>query len=71
MSKTTNKYAHLAKRDDPAKMTDRARRDVALRIEVRCVFDANFRVYGVRLPAGGCHHRWACRRVSVTRHFSP
>ena len=41
-------HAHLAKRDDPAKLSDRARRDAALRIEVRRVFDANFRVYGVR-----------------------
>jgi putative transposase len=41
-------HAHLAKRDDPAKLSDRARRDTALRIEVRRVFDANFRVYGVR-----------------------
>jgi transposase InsO family protein len=41
-------HAHLAKRDDPAKLSDKARRDAALRIEVRRVFDANFRVYGVR-----------------------
>ena len=41
-------HAHLAKRDNPAKLSDRARRDAALRIEVRRVFDANFRVYGVR-----------------------
>jgi putative transposase len=41
-------HAHLSKRDYPAKLSDRARRDVALRIEVRRVFDANFRVYGVR-----------------------
>ena len=41
-------HAHLAKRDDPAKLSDRARRDAALRIEVRRVFDANFRVHGVR-----------------------
>jgi len=41
-------HAHVAKRDYPAKLSDRARRDAALRIEVRRVFDANFRVYGVR-----------------------
>ena len=41
-------HAHLAKRDDPSKLSDRARRDAALRIEVRRVFDANFRVLGVR-----------------------
>lgn len=41
-------HAHVAKRDDPARLSDRARRDAALRIEVRRVFDANFRVYGVR-----------------------
>jgi putative transposase len=41
-------HAHVAKRTDPGKLSDRARRDAALRIEVRRVFDANFRVYGVR-----------------------
>ena len=41
-------HAHLVRRDDPSKLSDRARRDAALRIEVRRVFDANFRVYGVR-----------------------
>ena len=41
-------HAHMARRDDPSKLSDRARRDAALRIEVRRVFDANFRVYGVR-----------------------
>jgi putative transposase len=41
-------HAHLAKRDDPAKLSDRARRDAALGIKVLRVFDANFCVYGVR-----------------------
>ncbi len=41
-------HAHLAKCDNPAKLSDRTRRDTALRIEVRRVNDANFRVYGVR-----------------------
>jgi len=41
-------HAHVAKRTDPGKLSDRARRDAALRIEVRRVFEANFRVYGVR-----------------------
>ncbi|MBC7520076.1 MAG: IS3 family transposase, partial [Sandarakinorhabdus sp.] len=44
----STRHAHLAERDDPPKLSDRARRDAALRIEVRRVFDANFRVYGVR-----------------------
>jgi hypothetical protein len=41
-------HAHVAKRRDPAKLSARARQDTALKIEVRRVFDENFRVYGVR-----------------------
>ena len=41
-------HAHIAQRRDPLRLSARARRDVALRIEVRRVFEANFRVYGVR-----------------------
>ena len=41
-------HAHEAKRRDPSRLSARARRDLALRIEVRRVFDANYRVYGVR-----------------------
>jgi putative transposase len=41
-------HAHVAKRRDPAKLSARARQDVSLKIEVRRVFDENFRVYGVR-----------------------
>lgn len=41
-------YDHLAKRADPARWSDRARRDAALRPEIRRVFEENWRVYGVR-----------------------
>ena len=41
-------YNHLAKRADPARKSDRARRDEALRPEIRRVFEENWRVYGVR-----------------------
>ena len=41
-------HAHVAKRRDPAKLSARARLDAGLKIEVRRVFDENFRVYGVR-----------------------
>lgn len=40
--------AHAARRAAPAKASARARRDAALRLEIRRVFDANFGVYGVR-----------------------
>ena len=40
--------AHDAQRRDPLRQSARARRDLALRVEVRRVFDANYRVYGVR-----------------------
>jgi putative transposase len=39
---------HAARRRDPARLSARARRDAALKIEVRRVFQANFGVYGVR-----------------------
>jgi putative transposase len=41
-------HAHVAKRVDPSRLSARARRDAALKDEVRRVFEANFRVYGVR-----------------------
>lgn len=40
-------YDHLAKRDDPARPSDRARRDLVLRPEIKHVFEENWRVYGV------------------------
>ena len=39
---------HLAKRADPARLSDRARSDEALQPEIRRVFEENWRVYGVR-----------------------
>jgi transposase InsO family protein len=41
-------YAHAARRLDPGKLSRRAKRDAALKTEIRRVFEANFRVYGVR-----------------------
>ena len=41
-------HDHVGKRIDPSRLSARARRDAALNDEVRRVFDANFRVYGVR-----------------------
>jgi transposase InsO family protein len=41
-------YEHLAKRADPARWSERTRRDEALRPEIRRVFEENWRVYGVR-----------------------
>ena len=41
-------HAHEAQRRDPLRLSARARCDLALRVEVRRVFDANYRVYGVR-----------------------
>ena len=39
---------HVAKRRDPSKQPDRARRDAGLTVEVRRVFEENFGVYGAR-----------------------
>ncbi len=41
-------YDNVAKRLDVGRLSIRARTDVALKIEIRRVFEANFRVYGVR-----------------------
>ena len=41
-------HDHVAKRVDPSRLSARARRDAALKDEVQRVFEANFRVYGVR-----------------------
>jgi putative transposase len=41
-------HDHVAKRRDPARLSDRAKRDQVLEVEVRRVFEQNFRVYGVR-----------------------
>jgi putative transposase len=41
-------YDTVAKRTDVDRLSIRARRDVGLKIEIRRVFDANYRVYGVR-----------------------
>jgi putative transposase len=40
--------AHAARRRDPARLCDRARRDLALKPQIRRVFSENFSVYGVR-----------------------
>ncbi len=41
-------HAHVARRVDPSRLSARARRDAALKDEVQRLFEANFRVYGVR-----------------------
>ncbi|MBW8637863.1 IS3 family transposase [Hoeflea sp. WL0058] len=41
-------YDNIAKREDVDRLSARARRDIALKIEIRRVFEENFRVYGVR-----------------------
>jgi putative transposase len=41
-------YAHVAKRADPAKLSPRAKQDMALQPEIARVFAGNFEVYGVR-----------------------
>lgn len=39
---------HLLKRCDPARLSDRARRNAALRPEIKRVLEENWRFYGVR-----------------------
>ena len=41
-------HDHVARRRDPSRRSPRAKRDEAMKMEVRRVFEENFRVYGVR-----------------------
>jgi putative transposase len=41
-------HEHMARRRDPSRLPARARRDSALKREIRRVFDENFAVYGAR-----------------------
>jgi putative transposase len=41
-------YENIAKRPDVDRLSIRARRDIALKVEIRRAFDENFHVYGVR-----------------------
>jgi putative transposase len=41
-------HAHATRCADPGKLSARAQRDATLRIEIRRVYEENFRVYGVR-----------------------
>ena len=41
-------HSHVARRADPSRLPDRIRRDADLKVEIRRVFEENFRVYGVR-----------------------
>ena len=45
-------HAHVARRADPEKLPRRAKRDEALKAQIRRVFEENFRVYGVRRSGG-------------------
>ena len=41
-------HERVAQRRDPSRLSSRAQRDEAMKPEVRRLFDANFKVYGVR-----------------------
>jgi putative transposase len=41
-------HAHAARRVEPDRLPARAKRDAALKVEIRRVWEANFCVYGVR-----------------------
>ena len=41
-------HAHAARRADPSRLPKKVRRDADLKVEIRRVFEENFRVYGVR-----------------------
>ena len=41
-------YARVTMRNDPGKLSERARRDITLKPEIKRVFEENYSVYGVR-----------------------
>jgi len=41
-------YDNMAKRADPSRLSDRAKRDEQLKPEIERVFEENLKVYGVR-----------------------
>ena len=41
-------YDNMAKRADPSRLSDRAKRDAELKPEIERVFDQNLKIYGVR-----------------------
>lgn len=61
-------YDHLDRRADPIRLSDRARRDEALRREIRRVFEANWRDYGVRrVWRQRCREDFDVTRCTVAR----
>lgn len=61
-SPSSTYHDHEAKRRDPSRLYARAKRDAALKVEVRRVFEETFRVYGVRKV-------W--RQLSARARFRP
>ena len=57
-------HAHAARRADPGRLPARARRDAALMVEIRRVYEANFRVYGVRRSGGNSPVRGSLWRAA-------
>jgi putative transposase len=47
-------HERVAQPRDPSRLSPRAQRDEAMKGEVRRVFEANFKVYGVRRCGGRC-----------------
>lgn len=47
-------HDHVAKRRDPSRRSARAKRDEVLKVEVRRVFEENFRGYACARSGGNC-----------------
>lgn len=61
-------HAHAARRADPGKLPPRLRRDAALKVEIRRVYEENFSVYGVRKVWRGLNREGiAVARCTVAR----
>ena len=62
-------YDNMAKRADPSRLPDRAKRDEQLKPEIERVFEQNLRVYGVRKvwrqPLGTFPAEIPCRSVDA------
>ncbi|GAA5616059.1 hypothetical protein Brsp03_00186 [Brucella sp. NBRC 12951] len=50
-------YEVISKCTDVDRLSARARRDIAMKVEIRRVFDENFQVYGCGKSSGSCYQK--------------
>ncbi|ESY79389.1 integrase [Mesorhizobium sp. LNHC221B00] len=63
-------HDHVAKRADPTRLSARAKSDATKKDEVQRVFEANFRVYGVRKVHGQASSTWLSSSIPMPAESS-